>query len=317
MSDGARVSDGVYLVDKPKGLSSHDVVGRMRRVLGRRDVGHAGTLDPMATGLLVVLAGEATKLSAYLTADDKAYAARVILGSATASLDADSPRLEHSALSAELRDEFSRPFCARKAPILFEALEHESVRTRQVPPVVSAIHIDGQRAYKRVLKGEVPEMPAREVHMRSVNYVAHGTDADGDAWLDVELRVGKGYYVRAFARDIAERLGTLGHLSALRRLQSGMFRIEHARTLEDPASVKSTRISVHDAASRCMPVWALSEEEARRVRNGIKLPILVALTDPYVAATDHNGALVAVLGPTEDGTKMRILRGFTSTGSAH
>ena len=308
--------DGVYLVDKPQGLSSHDVVGCVRRLLGRSDVGHAGTLDPMATGLMVVLVGEATKLSAYLAADDKVYAARVILGSSTASLDADSPRDELSALSAALLTEFAEPFCAHTAPLLVEALQQESARESQVPPVISAIHIDGVRAYKRALKGELPEMPPREVQVRAVTYAGHGIDEQGDAWLDVELHVGKGYYVRSFARDMAERVGTLGHLSSLRRLQSGVFRIEQACTLQDTDTLRNTYISVTEAALRCMPHWPLSEEDARLVRNGIKLAIVAPLTSSHVAAIDPTGELVAVLGPNSDSTKLRILRGFTLERSA-
>lgn len=306
------VTDGVYCVDKPFGITSHDVVSRLRRLLKRRDIGHAGTLDPMATGVMVVLVGEATKLSAYLTADDKAYRTRVILGSSTASLDADSPRSELLPLDSARLAEFSSPFGQQSTPHLYAAFVAESARATQIPPAISAIHIDGVRAYERVRKGEDVAMPSREVSVRSLSYLAHGIDGD-DAWIEAELHVGKGYYVRSFARDIAEHLQTVGHLNALRRIRSGVFDVKDAHRLDAPLDeLLAARISVEAAAARCMPTLQMSEELTTRLRQGKRVANTPPTAAPYAAALDAAGQLIAVVGPTEGGDELKVLRGFIS-----
>src|SRR5690606_27846030 len=173
---------GVLVVDKPGGMTSHDVVARARRLFGTRAVGHAGTLDPMATGVLVLLFGEACKLSAYLTGQDKTYSAGVRFGSATDSLDADGRVTEERTLPAG--------WLARET--LDRALAVERARTLQVPPAVSAISEGGRRAYQRVRAGETVELAPRPVRVARLELLEWS-----DAGVDVELEVSKGYYVRA------------------------------------------------------------------------------------------------------------------------
>lgn len=204
--------DGVLLVDKSRGPTSHDVVARLRRILGQRTIGHAGTLDPMATGLLVIGLGEGTKLLTALTDDDKAYEATLRLGIATDTLDAegqvvatcDVPRgLDRDAVQ-RVADGFLGPHA-------------------QVAPAYSAIKRGGVPLHERARRGEEIELPVRDVVLHEV--VVHEV-TDGDVRLS--LRCAKGFYVRSFARDLAERLGTVGHLVALRRTASGTLRIEDA-----------------------------------------------------------------------------------------
>ncbi|MBL8604792.1 MAG: tRNA pseudouridine(55) synthase TruB [Myxococcales bacterium] len=204
---------GVLGVDKPAGVTSHDVVAAARRVFATREVGHAGTLDPMATGVLVLLVGEATKLSSWLTADDKVYRTTLQLGRATDSLDADG------AVTAEA------PFDpARLDPHALRALlDTMTGPLAQVPPAVSAIKVDGEAMHVRVRRGEVVALPPRDVELHEVHLDA--VDPARGA-VSLTMRVSKGFYVRAFARDLAERLGTLGHLTALRRIASGRLSVE-------------------------------------------------------------------------------------------
>jgi len=216
---------GVLVVDKPGGMTSHDVVARARRLFGTRAVGHAGTLDPMATGVLVLLFGEACKLSAYLTGQDKTYSAGVRFGSATDSLDADGRVTEERTLPAG--------WLARET--LDRALAVERARTLQVPPAVSAISEGGRRAYQRVRAGETVELAPRPVRVARLELLEWS-----DAGVDVELEVSKGYYVRAFARDLGATLGVPAHLGRLRRLTSGAFSlrcIPLAATRAPPSAV--------------------------------------------------------------------------------
>jgi tRNA pseudouridine55 synthase len=201
----------VLLCDKPRGMSSHAVVSRARRALATRHVGHAGTLDPMATGVLLLAAGEACKVLRYLVLDDKRYEATVRLGVETDSLDADGRVTVESEVPALTID------AVRAAA---RALENE---IEQRAPAISAIKQGGVALYARARRGEVVEPPARLVTAYAIDvWALRGAE------VDLHVHSGKGFYVRALARDLARALGTVGHLTALRRVESGCFGLERA-----------------------------------------------------------------------------------------
>jgi tRNA pseudouridine55 synthase len=308
----ARPPSGVLVVDKPRGPTSHDVVARVRRALGTREVGHAGTLDPLATGVLVVAVGEATKLVPWLTAHDKAYRATVRLGAATRSFDAEGEILETRPIDAALLGTLEAASRGEIDAALARALDAERARTEQIPPAVSAIKVDGVASHKRVRQGHEVELPARAVIVRALRVLAARVDPPE---LDVELEVGKGYYVRAFARDLAEALGTVAHLVALRRLASGPFRIEEAVALE-PASLAAGRVPLSVAVARVLPSATLTDEGVVRARQGKRLGEADFATPP--AAVSEGATTCAWLDPAGeivaigelDGDAFRVVRGF-------
>ena len=246
---------GVLVIDKPRGPTSHDVVARVRRALKTREVGHAGTLDPMATGVLVVAVGEATKLVPWLTAHEKAYRTTIRLGVATSSLDAEGTVVESVAVPD---DAFDR---------LEEALAAERARSEQIPPAVSAIKIDGVAAHARVRRGETLELPPRAVAVHDLTVLGVRREAHE---IDLEIRCAKGYYVRSLARDLAERLGTVGHLTMLRRTASGPFGLDEAVALDAP-DLAEHLLPLTRAAARTLGTVTLTDEGAIRAGHGKKL----------------------------------------------
>jgi tRNA pseudouridine55 synthase len=287
---------GVAVVDKPRGVSSHTVVAQARRLFGRKDIGHAGTLDPMATGVLLVLVGQACKLSSYLTADVKRYAAEVTFGRATDSLDADG----QTTLEAPVASEQLSPSAVEAA------LAAERTRTQQIPPAVSAIKVAGERAYALARKGEAPELAPRAVRVLELFATALEPPR-----LSCEVLVSKGYYVRSLARDLGEHLGLPAHLSALRRLASGPFRIEQSASW--PASQPPALISLADAACAALPACRLKEGAVLRARQGKPLAIEDFESPP------EGGPLGAWLGPGGEliaiGTttgELKVQRGFNA-----
>jgi tRNA pseudouridine55 synthase len=290
---------GVIVVDKPRGPTSHDVVSRVRKALDTREVGHAGTLDPMATGVLVVLVGQGTKLAPYLTNEDKAYHATVKLGVATTTLDAEGEVTETCAVPS------------LGAPSIERALEVERSRTSQIPPDVSAIKIDGVAAHAKVRRGEVLALPPRPVAVRAL-VVTNVRKNEGE--IDLEVVCSKGYYVRALARDLASSLGTVGHLVALRRVRSGAFRVEEGVSIDplDADRVRAAIVPVADAAARALPVVRLTPTGVIKARQGKILDNDDAhnpIPDAPSAWLDDRGGLVAV-GERREGSP-RVLRGFS------
>jgi tRNA pseudouridine55 synthase len=283
---------GVLVIDKPRAMTSHDVVARVRRALGTREVGHAGTLDPMATGVLVVALGEATKLTPYLTAADKEYEATIVLGSATDTLDADGRVTQESAVPDGWRAS------------LDTAIAGELGRTMQDPPLFSAIHTSGERAHERARRGESPALAPRPVQVTSLTAVA-----TSDREIQVRLVVSKGYYVRALARDLSIRLGTVGHLVALRRVRSGVFTLGDAVALA-AVDASTPRIPVAAAAAQALPVATLTDSGVGHARAGRPVPLSDLSTR---ASGEHawlapDGALVAV--GSVQGDVGRVTRGF-------
>ncbi len=284
---------GLLVVDKQGGMTSHDVVARVRRLAGTRKVGHAGTLDPMATGVLVLGVGRATRLLGHLVLTEKTYEATIRLGGATTTDDAEGdalPPADPAAAAAEV---------AALGPEQVRAALATQVGERdQVPSAVSAIKVDGRRAYQRVRDGEDVVLDPRRVtiHAIDVHDVATVATPDG-VRVDVTatVRCSSGTYVRAVARDLGDDLGVGGHLTALRRTRVGPFGLAGARTLDELAGSYEV-LAPGDAARLAFPVLELGEADERDVRVGRPLDVdLTGLT----ALLDAGGALLALYEPRE------------------
>lgn len=287
---------GLVIVDKPGGMTSHDVVARIRKLVGTRRVGHAGTLDPMATGVLIVGVEKATRLLGHLMLTEKEYAATIRLGQSTTTDDAEGEPAGGAAASGVPR----------------AALDAEVARLTgeisQVPPGVSAIKVDGQRAYKLTRAGAAPDLAARPV---TVYEFAVGEIRRCGDYLDVDalIRCSSGTYIRALARDLGAALGTGGHLTALRRTAVGPYRLQQAHTLED-LSERMHLTPLPDAAAAAFPRLDLTADDARRLSNGIRIPAPphVAAGQTPLAAFAPDGTLVALV--TEDSGRLRSLAVF-------
>jgi tRNA pseudouridine55 synthase len=253
-------ASGLVIVDKPGGVTSHDVVARVRRLAGTRKVGHAGTLDPMATGVLVVGVEKATRLLGYLTLTEKEYAATIRLGESTSTDDAEG-EITGGASAADV-----------SAESLTKAVAGLTGEIEQVPPAVSAIKVDGQRAYRLTRAGAAPELKARPVTV--YEFIVTGTrPVPGRPDLldvDATVRCSSGTYIRALARDLGAALGTGGHLTRLRRTRVGGYRVEDARTLEQLAE-RFEVLPLAQAAAAAFPRRDLTEDEARRLAHGGRL----------------------------------------------
>ena len=260
----AQPAPALVLVDKPAGWTSHDVVGRMRRLAGTRKVGHGGTLDPMATGLLVIGIGRATRLLGYLAGHDKDYSACVRLGVSTLTDDADGDVLAVKDAGAIGDDEVASAFAVLVGD------------QDQVPSSVSAVKVDGRRAYHRVRAGEDVRLAPRRVHITRIDVVgmrrSGGVDDGTVLDVDIEVSCSSGTYVRAIARDVGAALGVGGHLTALRRTRIGAFSIAQAHTIDELAADLTTT-SVAEAARSAFPALDLDAERSADVRVGRALPL--------------------------------------------
>jgi len=273
--------DGLVIVDKPGGVTSHDVVARIRRLAGTRRVGHAGTLDPMATGVLVVGVDKATRLLGYLTLTEKQYDATIRLGQSTSTDDAEG-ELTGAAPAAHVTDE-----------ALARAVAGLTGEIRQVPPAVSAIKVEGQRAYRLARSGTAPELKARTVTVHE--FTVTDTRRTGDLLdVDATVRCSSGTYIRALARDLGRELGTGGHLVRLRRTRVGGYGLGTARTLEQLAE-RFEVVPLARAAAAAFPRRDLSADEARRLAHGARLPAAAAGAGVPTAAYAPDGTLVALL----------------------
>ena len=286
-------ADGFVVVDKPQGWTSHDVVARMRYLAGTRKVGHAGTLDPMATGVLVVGVGRATRLLTYVVGADKEYTATVRLGVSTTTEDAEGEVTDARDAAHVTRDAVEAAAAGLTGDLL------------QVPSAVSAIKVDGQRAYARVRAGEQVELAARPVTVSELvvgdvrEQVAHGVRV-----LDVDVRtvVSSGTYVRALARDLGAALGLGAHLVALRRTRVGGYDLAGARTLDELArtadDVPLEVMPLADAARATFPVLEVTPDQERALGYGQSVdgwPTSLADESATVAAIGPDGSLVALL----------------------
>lgn len=286
---GASGLSGILLVDKPSGLTSHDVVSRVRRATGERRVGHAGTLDPLATGLLVVLVGPATRLALYLTAAEKTYVARIAFGVETDTDDSEGAITREATVPAMVFD-------YAEAELVVAALVGVH---QQVPPAYSAIKRGGVVAYEAARKGEALDLEPRTVEVSSAHLLA--MDPNAGCW-DVALSVSKGTYIRAIARDVGRALDTAAHLAALRRTRSGALKATDAVSLDvieqasEPAEV-AARFTDPLAALE-MPMLELDATAASRVAAGSVLdPARLGVTADSLAGPVglvFEGALLGV-----------------------
>jgi tRNA pseudouridine55 synthase len=277
---GPGIGPGLVLVDKPAGMTSHDVVGRCRRIFCTRRVGHAGTLDPMATGVLVIGVDRATKILGLLTAATKSYAATIRLGQTTSTDDAEGEVLQ-CVPAGHLAD-----------AAIAAAVDGLRGDIEQVPSAVSAIKVDGRRAYRLVREGQAVELAARPVRIDRFEVLA--VRREGEVIdLDVEVDCSSGTYVRALARDLGAALGVGGHLTSLRRTRVGRFGLDRARSLDDLAERPRLTWSLDEA---CLLLFArrdLSAEEAGAASNGRSLS--PAGIDGVYAAADADGRVIALL----------------------
>lgn len=290
---------GAIFVDKPAGLTSHDVVGRVRRALGVRRVGHAGTLDPMATGVLVLGAGPVTRLLGIVGAHDKEYEATIRLGASTITDDREGEELHRAdpVLLAGLAD--SR---------IAEAVACFVGDLSQRPSSVSAVKIDGKRSYQRVRDGEEVEIPARDVTVSVFEISEIRRSAD---FIDVDVLVvcSAGTYIRALARDLGESLGVGGHLTRLRRTRSGAVGVSDCVDIEE---VSVDRLMPPaDFARRELPVINIDSDTARRARQGIRIDVSLP-TDSEVALLGPDEDLVAVVDGR--GSPWRFVAVFPALG---
>ena len=241
-------TSGIVVVDKPAGMTSHDVVARLRRFFGTRKVGHAGTLDPMATGVLVAGIERGTKLLAHLVAEDKVYETTIRLGASTTTDDAEGAIVEKHDASG-VTDEAIRAEVTKLTGTIM-----------QVPSKVSAIKIDGRRAHELVRAGEEVDIPAREVTIHAFELGEIRRDGE---FVDVDARVhcSSGTYIRSLGRDLGAALGVGGHLIALRRARVGAFSLTDARTLEQLENSAELSLSLDDALIRVWPVLNVTADE--------------------------------------------------------
>jgi tRNA pseudouridine55 synthase len=281
-SAGPATEADLVVVDKPGGVTSHDVVARVRRLAGTRKVGHAGTLDPMATGVLVLGLNRATRLLGHLMLTEKAYDATIRLGAATTTDDAEGEVVATSSTEAV------------EEPVVRAALAELVGDIEQVPTAVSAIKVGGKRAYQRVREGEQVELKARpvtihEITVRDVRRTAGFVD------VDISVRCSSGTYVRAIARDLGARLGVGGHLTALRRTAVGELGLDVAHTL-DELGERFTMVPIADAARASFPVRELDDAQAADVRFGRALHVEL---DGLTAVFAPDGEFLALYEPRD------------------
>ena len=284
---------GLIVVDKPGGMTSHDVVSRVRRLAGTRKVGHAGTLDPMATGVLVVGVNRATRLLGHLQLTDKAYDATIRLGATTTSDDADGD-IVSTASTDGVSDDAVR-----------DALGAMVGDVEQVPSAVSAIKVDGRRAYDLVRSGEQVELAPRPVRIDSIEVGVIRSDGTG-VEVDVSVRCSSGTYIRAIARDLGATLGVGGHLTALRRTAVGAFDLATASTLEELAD-DLRLLPIEDAARAAFAAVDLTEEHATDVSFGRRIEIALPGAGPH-ALFAPDGEFLALY--EQDGAAARAVAVF-------
>jgi tRNA pseudouridine55 synthase len=297
--------DGLVIVDKPGGMTSHDVVARIRRLAGTRKVGHAGTLDPMATGVLVVGVEKATRLLGYLTLTEKQYDATIRLGQSTSTDDAEG----EVTFAASAKDVSSDALAKAVAGLTGEI--------QQAPPAVSAIKVDGQRAYRLARGGAAPELKPRPVTVHEFTITAIRPADGGLLDVDASVRCSSGTYIRALARDLGRALGTGGHLTRLRRTRVGGYGLAAARTLEQLAG-RFEVLPLAEAAAAAFPRRDLTADEARRLAHGARLAAIPTATAATAAETTGrptaayapDGTLIALL--TEQDGQARPLVVFTA-----
>ena len=288
--------DGLIVVDKPGGMTSHDVVARIRRLAKTRRVGHGGTLDPMATGVLVIGVNRATRLLTYVIGSEKSYLATVRLGAATITDDAEGDVTSRASVAA-VSDEAIRAELGRQVGEI-----------EQVPSAVSAIKINGERAYKRVRDGEDVDIPARRVTIHRLDVLDIRRPVGADVVdVDIDVTCSSGTYIRAIARDLGAVLAVGGHLTALRRTAVGGLTLAEASTLAEleERAPDVIGLPMAAAAARAFPRRDATEEEARVLSHGGPLAA-VGIEGPY-AVFDPAGTLLAIVSERDGRAKPEIV----------
>ncbi|OBK14821.1 tRNA pseudouridine(55) synthase TruB [Mycobacterium asiaticum] len=283
---------GLVIVDKPAGMTSHDVVGRCRRIFATRRVGHAGTLDPMATGVLVVGIERATKILGLMTATDKSYTATIRLGQSTSTEDAEGELLQ-SVSTEHLTD-----------TAITAAVANLRGDISQIPSAVSAIKVGGRRAYQLAREGQAVELQARPVRIDrfDITAVRRGPDIID---LDVAVDCSSGTYIRALARDLGDALAVGGHLTSLRRTRVGRFDRTQAVSLDELAEHPRLGLSLDEACLLMFPRRDLDAAEVDATANG--RPLAAAGIDGVYAASDADGRVIALLRDEGERTRSVVV----------
>lgn len=283
------MTSGLVLIDKPQGWTSHDVVAKLRSIAGTRRVGHAGTLDPMATGLLLIGINSATKLLTFLVGEDKTYYATIRLGASTITDDKESEFV--SVAEPGRVTEIS-------AAEIETAIAKLRGQIQQVPSSVSAIKVDGQRAYDKVRSGDEVSLAARTVTISRFEILSEPkfVEVDGATFIDVDVVVdcSSGTYIRALARDLGVALGIGGHLTALRRTRIGAYSVDQAQSIEGLAPEILKVLDISEAAKLQFHVRELNEQDVIDLRHGKRLKANQEGPQPF-AGIDSAGNLVAML----------------------
>ena len=289
------VEPGLVLIDKPTDWTSHDVVAKVRKAVGTKKVGHAGTLDPLATGLLVLGIESGTKLLTFLVGADKTYLATIRLGVSTVSDDSQSEILSTAtpAALAQLTPEMIEKEMAKLTGVI-----------SQRPSSVSAIKVDGKRAYDLVRAGEEVELKSREVTVDTFELLSTSNSAEGYLDLEVKVDCSSGTYIRALARDLGAALGVGGHITALRRTKVGSFDVSAANSITDLENLRLTPLA--RAASDLFPTVSLSDAQVTDLVHGKRLTDIPS-TSSLIAGLSGAGQLVAVLEPAGSGLKSVVV----------
>jgi tRNA pseudouridine55 synthase len=296
------MSSGLVLIDKPSGWTSHDVVARLRKLAGTRRVGHAGTLDPMATGLLLIGVNSATKLLTFLVGENKTYEATIRLGASTITDDKES---EFTSIANQ--DDVESLNVAR----LESALKNLRGPIEQVPSSVSAIKVDGERAYAKVRSGDEVKLKARPITIHRFEITGEprlviegeNTFFDFDAVIDCS----SGTYIRALARDLGAALGVGGHLTALRRTKIGSYSIDQAQDLDGLTAETLSVLPIEKAATQQFSVRELSDQEVIDLRHGKRLKVVAESELEPTAAVAADGTLVAMLTKSGNAAKSLVV----------
>lgn len=283
------MTSGLVLIDKPQGWTSHDVVAKLRKIAGTRRVGHAGTLDPMATGLLLIGINSATKLLTFLVGEDKTYLATIRLGAATVTDDKESEYTsiaDSAVIRSITKDQIEK------------SLESLRGEIQQVPSSVSAIKVDGQRAYAKVRSGDEVKLAARSVTISKFQIIGEPRQVtEGENYfldLDVVVDCSSGTYIRALARDLGSALNVGGHLTKLRRTRIGAYQVEESQALDDLTTENLNVLEISDAATQQFHSRQLTDQEVVDIRHGKRLKAMGEGTAPF-AGLDSAGQLIAML----------------------
>ncbi len=288
--------DGIVNVNKPLGITSHDVVYRLRKILNIKKIGHTGTLDPEASGVLPMCVGKGTKMAEYLTAADKQYLARMQLGAFTDTQDASGEVLESFEVNVT-----EEQIC--------QAVKGFIGEITQIPPMYSAIKIDGKKLYELAREGKTVEREPRKITIHNIEI--KGIDLQNNT-VDMLVDCSKGTYIRTLCNDIGASLGCGGHMSALHRTKSGRFHIDTAFTLEQIAEMAEREdFSFMTMVGEALPEYkkiVLADRNAGRVRNGIKITVEGLNTGEIYRVFDEKNEFLALAQQTEEG--FRIIKSF-------